>query len=512
MFKKVVKNTTILRSGILTSRILGFFRDVLIAKYFGTSAILEAFIVAFRIPNLLRSIFGEGFSDSVAVPVLSEQYKDEKRLFQITNRLISLFSIILVFVTALGILFAKYLVMAIAFGFIEDPFKFNMAVSFTRITFFYLLLIGAATNLNALLYVRKRFFVPAFSSCFLNLSFIVGLVFFRLQFRNIVLVLCVVSAGIVELLFSYFFVRKEGFKFIFSLKGVLKDSAIIKMSKLFLPRVWSAVVYHLNVYVDTFFSSLGWIVGQGGVAAIYYANRIIQFPLALIALSVSRVAIVDFSRFHKDGNMDDFKKLFVFSFQNILTYIIPISLILLSSHEHIIKLLFFRGDFDSYSLAITSSTLFFYSFGLLFFCGIKIFVNAFYALKDTATPAKITTISLVINAVLNACLMFPLGIGGIALASSISATVNFFLLYYALKKKVGSFDWSVVRVEIFKLFILGALMAIATRVLFSLSLFFVIKLVVIVAVDCGLFIVLGTIFNIQQIKEVSSWIKKLVKK
>jgi putative peptidoglycan lipid II flippase len=511
MFRKIVKNTTILSSGTFSSRILGFIRDVLIAKYFGTSAILEAFIVAFRIPNLLRSLFGEGFSDSVATPVFSEHSADKKRVFQLGNRLILVFLVIISLIVVLGVLSSRYLVVMIAPGFAAEPFKLNLAASFTRITFFYLLLISLTTILNSLLYSVKRFLAPAFSPCLLNISFIVAILFFRIYFDNFILVIALLSAGVLQLLFSYFFIRREGFRFKFTLKikEVLADSQLIRMFRLFLPRLASAAVYHLNVFIDTIFSSLSWIVGQGGLAAIYYGNRIIQFPLALIALSVSRVALVDFSRLHKQKRLEEFKKLFVFSFENIMFFIVPVTFILLFIPQDIIRILFFRGEFDFNSLIITKSVLFFYAFGLLFFCGIKLLVNAFYAIKDTLTPAKVAGCSLLLNVAFNAVFMFPLKIGGIALASSLAAFFNFIVLYHILIKRLGKINWGPVRKEILKLVTVSLSLGAISRFFMEHTLVDnqYINFLSVLLIDFFLFCLLGTVLKLKQFRAIYRWIK-----
>ncbi len=157
MFKKTIKDTTTVTLGTLVSRLLGFVRDVLVANFFGTSALLEAFIVAFRLPNLFRSIFAEGFVDSVATPVLSEYQKEKDKLFELGNHLLSIFTIILAVFTILGILFSKYLVLFIAPGFVGQAAKFELAVSFTRITFIYLFLIGFSVNSTAILCSLKKY-------------------------------------------------------------------------------------------------------------------------------------------------------------------------------------------------------------------------------------------------------------------------------------------------------------------------------------------------------------------
>ena len=486
---------------------LGFIRDILIANFFGTTGVLEAFIVSFRLPNIFRSVFAEGFSDSVATPVLSEHQGNKERIFEIGNHLLSLFTLVLFVATILGIIFAKFLVILIAPGFIAESFKFNLAVSFTRITFIYLFFIGLSANIISLLYSLKKFFIPAINPVFLNISFIVGIIFFSRSHEGYILIICVLVAGLIQLIFPFISLKREGFILRFNFFKSLKESEVIRMLKLFIPRIWSSIVYHLSVFIDTIFSSLVSIVGQGALASVYYANRLIQFPFALIALSISRVAIVDLSSYHHKGNMDDFKKLFVFSLQNIIFFIIPLVSFFLFASEDIINVIFTRGKFDINSLSMTASVLFFYSFGLFFFCGIKLLVNSFYALKDTTLPAKTATISLVINIILSAILMFPLKIGGVALGSSLAAAFNFGLLYYWLIKRIGKIDFQDTKTQFLKTLLLSVAIGITARTLLDLLLFnkYINMLIVIISL-LGIFIIGGYILGIKQINYLKKWV------
>ena len=507
MLKKLIKNTYTLSLGTLTSRILGFVRDVLVANFFGTTGILEAFIVSFRLPNIFRSIFAEGFSDSVATPVLSEHQADRERIFEIGNHLLSLFTVILFIITILGIIFAKYLVILIAPGFILESFKFNLAVSFTRITFIYLFFIGLSANIVSIFYALKKFFIPAINPAFLNISFIIGILFFSRFFENYILAICVVIAGIIQLVFPFIFLTREGFNLKFNFFKSLKDNEVIRMLKLFIPRIWSSVVYHLSVFVDTIFSSLTSIVGSGAMASVYYANRLIQFPFALIALSISRVAIVDLSSYHRQGNMDDFKKLFVFSFQNIIFFIIPLVGVFLFAAEDIVNVIFTRGKFDIDSLKMTASVFFFYSLGLFFFCGIKLLVNSFYALKDTAFPAKTAAVSLVINVILSAILMFPLKISGVALGSSLAAAFNFFFLYRRFFQRIGKIDWQDTKPQFLKVLLLSIVMGAAARIFLNLLIFNkYINMLIVVVFLLIIFIAGGYILGLKQVKYFKRWI------
>lgn len=471
------------------------------AASFGTSPVLEAFLVAFRLPNLFRDVFGEGFADSIAVPVLAHHQKDKTRIFSIGSNLLSLFFIGLAVVTLLGVYFSKYLVIAIAPGFLSQAYKFNLAVSFTRITFFYLLLIGISVNLNAILQALKKFFIPALTPAFLNISFIIGILFFRRFFENYILAVCVIVSGIVQIIFPYIFLRKEGFTFKFRFKDSFKDKDIIKMLELFPSRIWSSVNYHLSVILDTILCSWTVVVGQGAMSAVYYANRLIQFPFALIALSISRVIIVELSFCHQEGNISRFKKLFVFSLQNIVFFIVPVMAVFLFIPQAIIDVLFRRGAFTDASLAPTSQALFFYSVGLFFFCAAKLLVSAFYALKDTATAAKTTAVCLLCNAVLSVILMFPLKSGGVALGSSLAAGVNVLLLYNALIKKIGRFEWEDTAAQFVKVASLSVAGAGVCRFLWQiLELSRYVKIFIVMGSFAAIFVGIGSVIGIKQME------------
>ena len=279
------------------------------------------------------------------------------------------------------------------------------------------------------------------------------------------------------------------------------------MFRLFVPRIWSSIVYQLNVFVDTIFASFSQITGIGALAAISYANRLIQLPFALIVLSIAPVVVVDFSKYHKDGNMEDFKKLLVFSFQNIIFFVVPVSAMFIFLSQPIIDVLFKRGEFGISSLEITSSALFYYSFGIFFFCINRLLVTSFYALKDTRTPAKAATVALLVNVVFSALLMFPLKIGGVALATSISSMVSFILLYRYLIKRIGSVDWGNTKEQAIKVFLLSILVGLIASLLWSnMPYNKYIKGLAISGVSVVIFTSLGLILGLKQFHYVKRWI------
>ncbi|MDD5070782.1 MAG: murein biosynthesis integral membrane protein MurJ [Candidatus Omnitrophica bacterium] len=508
MFKKIIKNTSIVSAAVFISRVLGLIRDVLIAQFFGTSALLEAFLVAFRLPNLFRSVFAEGFSDSVATPVLSEYANDRKRLFLLNNHLLSIFSIILIVFSIFGVIFSKYLVALIAPGFLGDAYKFQAAVFFTKVTFFYLFLIGISSICVSTLYVLKKFFAASIIPAFLNVSFIIGILVFNKYLHNYILVICVIVAGIIQVMVSFLVLRQAGLKFSFNLKQALADKVIARMFKLFIPRVWASIVYHLSVFIDTIFSSLSAIVGTGALAAVYYANRFILLPVALIAIPISRVAVVDLSFYHKNNNMEEFKKLFVFSFQNIVFFVVPITVFFIFMHQAVIDVVYRRGAFDLSSFMMTSSVLLFYSLGLFFFCAIKLMVNSFYAMKNTVIPAKTATAALIVNVILSAILMYPLKIGGVALGSSIAAGLNFLLLYRLFIREVGVIDWQDTGCQFLKILFLSLIASLFSRLAWDNLVFCrYIKMSLILVFYVMIIVAGGYLFHLKQVRYINKWLR-----
>ncbi|MFO8052459.1 MAG: oligosaccharide flippase family protein, partial [Candidatus Omnitrophota bacterium] len=295
----------------------------------------------------------------------------------------------------------------------------------------------------------------------------------------------------------------------FNLVKALGNSQVIKMFKLFVGRLFSSLIYHLSVLVDTVFSSLTFIVGQGALASIYYANRLIQLPFAIVILSLSRVVMVDLSFYHKEKDLKKFKELLVFSFQNVIFFVLPIAVVFIFLPRGIISVVFGRGEFDLHSLNITSAVLFFYSFGLLFFCGIKLMVNSFYALADTKTPAISAGWALLVNIVLSGILIFPLGVGGVALGSSLAAIFNFFLLFHLLKKKIGTIPWQNTKSYFIKVLILSLIYGLVSYNIWQLLLYNkYIKMTVILGVGLGIFLLGGYFLKIKQVELVWRWILK----
>lgn len=450
----IIKSTSVLSAGTVVSRILGFLRDVLLAKILGTGFRADALFVAFKIPNLLRNFVGEGATNSAVVPVISEYLlKKEKRDFgQFVSVVLVLALIALSTITILGILLAPFIVRIIAPGFIADPEKLDLTIKLTKIIFPYLIFIGLTAYGMAILYTYRSFKAPAFSPCFLNIAIIISAIFaYRAQEPVYILAIGILVGGVLQLFVLVPSLIRTGIRF--QMPKTLKHSGALKIYKLLIPRMIGAGVYQLTVLIDTFCASLSAIVGAGGISAIYYANRIIQFPMGVFTIALASAVLPALSGLATNGNLEQLKKTLVFSLKNVFFVMFPSSMLMILLSNPIIRLLFERGEFNQYSTTITSSALLFYSIGLLSFGGIKILVTAFHAMQDTKTPVKVAVVCLAINAALNFILMGPMKIAGIALASSIAATIDFLALFYFIKKRLGRVDFG------FNAFIVKALAA-----------------------------------------------------
>ena len=448
--RSIIKSTSVISLGTLVSRVLGFIRDIVLATLLGTGIKADAFFLALKIPNLFRDIVGEGASNAALVPVLAEynQKSDKTEFLQFINVVLAVSLIILSLFTIAGILFAPVLVRMMAPGFMADPAKLLLTIQLTKLMFPYLVFIGLTAYAMAILYTFRSFFVPAFSPCLLNIAMIVSayVASKTMSEPTIGLAIGVLVGGVLQLAVHMKPLFNIGMRFKWPTK--LHHEGMIKIGRLLIPRIVGSGVYQLSVLIDTFCASLSHIVGAGGISAIYYANRIVQFPMGIFSVALASAVLPSLSDFAHKKDLASIKKVIVFSLENIFFVMCPTTVIIFLLSHPIIRVLFERGEFDSYSTMITSSTLMFYILGLFSFGGIKILVTAFYALQDTKTPVKVAAFCLALNTLLNFILMYPLKVSGIALASAIAGTVDFLILFAIMQKRLGPFNSGILRYAI----------------------------------------------------------------
>jgi putative peptidoglycan lipid II flippase len=427
--------------GTLASRVLGFVRDIIFARFFGTAAGAEAFVVALRLPNLFRDLLGEGAANSSFIPVMTE-YKDKSGhdLAEFLNAILAWAFILLCAVTLLGMIFAPVVVSLVAPGFKGDPAKLALTVNLTQIMFPYLIFIGITAFFSAIQFTYGSFMMPAVGPCLLNIALIVSTLVSVWYMKEPVygLAFGVIAGGILQLYFQWRPLRQHGVRF--ALPKTLANPGAVQVGRLILPRILGSAVYQLNVFIDTICASLASVVGPGGIAAIYYANRLVLLPVGLFGVALVTACLPIFSSHAVAGRNEDLKRSVRFAQENITFVMLPSTVFLTVLAEPIVRLMFQRGEFDRYSTVQTSTALLFFSLGLVFFGTTKILAAAFHSLKDTRTPVRAALVSLCVNAVLNLALMFPMKLAGIALASSVASYVNGAFMSRLLEKRLGKFE------------------------------------------------------------------------
>lgn len=505
--RHLIKSTGIIGSATALSRVLGFVRDMVIAAFFGTAVYAQAFVVAFRIPNLLRDLVGEGAVNSALVPVLTEELsKNGKESFlRLSQVLFNIMFTVLLVLTAVGMLASPLIVRLIAPGFMADPEKFRITVTLTRVLFPFLFLVGLWAYAMSVLNSLGKFASAAFGSCFLNLAMILSAVMFG---ENVFgLAFGVLSGGLLQFLIQLPSLHSSGWKA--RLTAEFDHPQARKAGILLVPRVLGACVYQFNVFVSTILASLSGIVGEGAVAAIYYANRIWQLPLAIFGIALAQAALPAMSRHMAENNTEKMKETVQFSLKIVFLVLVPSSIGIMMLSSPITKILFERGAFTSYSTSITSNALFFYAFGLVACGGLKVLANAFYASGDTRTPVKAAFYSAILNLLLNLALMWPLKVGGLTLANSIAVTFNFAMLYILLVKKFGDFGSAQIRGSFLRVVAASMAMAVAIKFLMiRLGGYSVVSLALVISASIAVFLAAGFLFGVKEIKDPIEWLRR----
>jgi putative peptidoglycan lipid II flippase len=436
---KIAKAATTIGMGTLVSRILGFIRDMVIADFFGAGMAADAFFVAFRIPNLWRRLVGEGSLTISFIPVYTDYLtqRPEEETREVTNIAFTIAGVILLILTILGILFSPILIRIIAPGFIQNPEKFGLTVKLNQIIFPYLFFMGLFALCMGILNSHRHFFAPAIAPAFLNISIIVSVFLFYHTFKIPVMTLAlgVLAGGVIQFLFQVPFLWKK--KIIFRFNFNFRHPAIKRIGSLMVPGLIGTAVYQLNVFIDTIFASF---LPSGSVSYLFFADRLMEFPLGIFAIAIGMASLPSLSGLASQGKVEELKETISFTFRLVSFISVPAMVGLIALKTPIINLLFQRGLFDYSATEKTAFALLFYSVGLWAIAGSRTIVPAFYSLQDTWTPLRIALICLGANVILNALLIFPLKHGGLALATSLSSTLNLILLFRKLGPKLGGID------------------------------------------------------------------------
>ncbi|WP_292807291.1 murein biosynthesis integral membrane protein MurJ, partial [Methylotenera sp.] len=417
------------------SRILGFVRDTLIARVFGAGMLSDAFIVAFKIPNLLRRISAEGAFSQAFVPILSE-YKSQRgfdETHHLINRVATWLGLILVAVTILGMLAAPWIVSLVAPGFRGDATKMQLTVELLRITFPYIFFISLVSMAGGVLNTYNKFGVPAFTPVWLNVAMIVAILWFAPYFNAPIKVLAwaVFVGGFLQLAFQVPFLKQIGLLPKFDFKS--DDEGVWRILKLMGPAVLGVSVAQISLILNTIFASF---LNTGSVSWLYYADRLMEFPTGVLGVALGTILLPSLSKAYAGKDDREYSQLLDWGLR--LTFILaaPAAVALAVLATPLVATLFNYGKFTAVDVLMTQQALIAYSVGLLGLILVKILAPGFYARQNIKTPVKIAVFTLVMTQLMNLVFVFVLDLQhvGLALALGVGACLNASLLYHHLRK------------------------------------------------------------------------------
>jgi putative peptidoglycan lipid II flippase len=431
---KIARAAGLMSIATFISRILGYVKDMILARYFGATGSADVFFVAFRIPNLLRELFAEGSMSSAFIPVVTEYQTKHGR--DEANRLVSsTFIFILIFVgiiCILGIIFAPAIVSAIAPGFLKEPEKFSNTVLLTRIMFPFLLFISLAALTMGALNTRGVFFIPALAPATLNIVVIISILTLSMQFTNpiVAVAIGVTAGGLVQILIQVPSFFKQGY----TLGARVWHPGLKRIGLLIIPSTAGLAVAQINIFVSTILASY---LAEGSITYLYYSMRLIQFPIGIFGVAMGMAVLPALSEHSVKGEMEKVKEDFSFALRLLFFITVPAMIGLIALNVPIVSTLFQRGKFEYAATIGTSDALMFYSLGIWAIVGVRVITATFYSMQDTKTPVKVAAAVMIINVVFSLLLMRTMKHNGLAFANAIASSCNFILLFYFLRKKLG---------------------------------------------------------------------------
>jgi putative peptidoglycan lipid II flippase len=433
---QVVRALGGIASATLLSRLLGFVRDMVVARAFGAGPITDAFFVAFRIPNILRRLLAEGALSTAMIPVFTDYVArdDQPALHRMLRAVLGLSLLALTVTTVLGIVLTPYILQVIAPGFMDDPTQASLAVRLTRIMFPYLLLVGLAAMATGILNSRGRFFASAIGPAVLNVGMIAAvLLLARHVDPSIVsLAIGVLAGGLGQLLVQIPSLSAIGL--LLAPSSDLRHPAIARITRLLLPAVFGLAAVQLMVFVNTLLASL---LPQGSISYLYYADRVMEFPLGVFGIALASASLPVMSRHAAARDNRALADTLSFALRLALYVSLPATVGLVVLRTPIVRVLFERGRFGPAETLATAEALAWYAIGLAGFAGSRIAAQTFYARGEAATAVRWGIVSIAANVVAALALMGPLGHAGLAGAASVGSYVNLAALLVIARQRLG---------------------------------------------------------------------------
>lgn len=434
---QVVRALGSIGTATLTSRLLGFARDMVVARAFGAGPVTDAFFVAFRIPNILRRLLGEGALSTAIVPMLSDYLVSRSRaeFNRLFRAMLGAAMLVLCAVTALGVLAAPWVVRVMAPGFADAPEQLWLTVMLTRLMFPYLILVGLAALVMGALNAHGRFFTAALGPAAVNVGMIVCVLALAPYVRPpiVSLAIGVLLGGVGQLAVQLPELARTGVPFRPSRE--LDHPALGRLVRLLLPSVFGLATVQVTVFINTLIASL---LRSGSISYLYYADRVMEFPLGVFGIALASAALPAMSRQAASGDRQALARTVNFALRLSCYTAIPATVGLVLLRTPITRVLFERGRFGPAETAATAWALACYAVGLAAFSAARIAAQAFYALGDTRTPVVTGVCAVAVNVLVAVALLRPMEHAGLAFASSVSSYVNLALLAWLARRRIGA--------------------------------------------------------------------------
>lgn len=458
----------------LISRILGLARDQAQSFFFGAGLVTDAFVVAFRVPNLLRDLFAEGAMSAAFVPTFTRERieRGPESAWRLANRVFAALAVVLCVITVVLLVFAPQIVGIYAAGF--DPRKLALTVSMTRVLAPFLLFAALAAVAMGILNACGRFFVPALAPAWFNVAAILGMLLLIPVFRRIgvepVLSLAIgaMAGGVLQFVVQIPALHGEGYAFRPEL--VWNDPGLRRIVTLMIPATFGLAATQINILVDTLLASS---LGDGPVTWLALAFRLMQLPIGLFGVAIATANLTRVSRDVSLGDAEGLRKNLAASIRAAAVLTLPATAGLVALREPVVRLLFEHGRFSAHSTDRTAAAVLCYALGLFAYSVVKIQVPTFYALGDTRTPVLASTGSVLLKIGANFAMLATLPLAGVdpflalALSTSLSAWANFLFLGRALNARAGSLRGFGVGRALRNMTLLSAAMGVACALLHS---------------------------------------------
>ncbi len=493
----VARSAGIVSIAVMFSRVFGLIRETIFAKYFGAGFLYDTFIVGFRIPNLLRDLFAEGALSAAFVKVFTDyQLKNsEKEAWRLASLVFNCLAVVLGVITIAGIFLSPLFVKLITYNYLGNPDhyypaeKAALATVLMQIMFPFILLVALAALAMGVLNTKGKFGIPASASTAFNIVAIVcglGFAFWlsggswersddkftipndAAQWAIIGMAIGTIIGGAAQFLIQLPALLKVGFRFTLNLD--FRDEGVRRIMRLMGPAIIGTGAIQIKVLVDTVVAS-----GiDGGASWLSYAFRLMQFPIGVFGVAIGTAAIPTLSRLASEDNFEKFRSTLSDAIKLVFLLAIPSACGLIVLGDPIVNLIYQRGQFDAFDTDMTAWALAAYSIGLAGYAAIKVLSPAFYALDDAKTPMYISLASILVHVPASFGLMMllsnvgatperPNGYGhaGVALATSLVATVNFFALAYYMRRRISRLNGREIMAALGKIVIASAVMSAA---------------------------------------------------